>query len=188
MRRFANLVLTFPQLQQAEKSIRIVTNSKNLPLAKNLRKNLEQLGFPIDHTNAIVQTGAVITNSEIHSYFNKTGSGGFDEKHILIQSLKQIEDSIPVTFDANQKFATGTGKYIEIILGQDAKNYFKLDNSSSASQTNNTRNSPSQNTAIDLEPIPSPKTKTQQENPVSLPSQNEETNTPTLPSEQSENH
>ena len=137
MRQFANLVFEFPHLQNAENSIRIVTNSKNLSQAKNIRKNLEQLGFPIDHQNAIVQTGATIETTNIHKYYDSATETGFDDNHILVEALKKIEPSISQSTGTGAKFATGTGQYIEIILGNDAKNYFQFKGISTSTAENN---------------------------------------------------
>jgi cell envelope-related transcriptional attenuator len=137
MRQFASLVFEFPHLQNAEKSIRIVTNSKNLSQAKNIRKNLEQLGFPIDHQNAIVQTGATIETTNIHKYYDSAIGTGFDDNHILVEALKKIEPSISQSTGTGAKFATGTGQYIEIILGNDAKNYFQFKGISASMTENN---------------------------------------------------
>ncbi len=137
MRQFASLVFEFPHLQNAEKSIRIITNSKNLSQARNIRKNLEQLGFPIDHQNAIVQTGAKIETTNIYRYYNSATESGFNDNHILIEALKKIEPSVPQSTGTEAKFATGTGQYIEIILGNDAKNYFQFKGISASAKENN---------------------------------------------------
>lgn len=191
MQKFSEIIFNYPHIQNSENTIRIITNSRNISQARTLRKNLEQLGFPIDHTNVIVQTGAKIENSSIHSFFDKENNSGFGENHLLIQALKTFDSSIPVTFAPNQEYATGTGQYIEIILGNDAKNYFKTNavtRTTTQTTNKNKTTSSTKNTKTETE------TKTEAETfkAITLPSSNEKQamlpseNTNSLPSENSE--
>lgn len=132
---FAEIIFTYPHLLQEEKAIRIITNRQNLESARKLRTKLEQLGFPIDHTNAIVQTGVTLENSHIHSYYDTELNTGFDDKSTLIKALKSIEKNIPITFGKTQEYATGTGKFIEIVLGKDEKNYFQFNTNKNTDET-----------------------------------------------------
>lgn len=58
--RYVDVLFTFPQLADQTKSISIITSKKHLAKAQLLRRNLMQLGFPIDSHRVIVQTGAAL--------------------------------------------------------------------------------------------------------------------------------
>lgn len=70
IRQFVDIVFTYPHINNQEKAIHIVTNGKNLTQARNLRMHLEKLGFPLEHTKTIVQTGAVLGDTRIISIHN----------------------------------------------------------------------------------------------------------------------
>ena len=104
IRRFVDLVFSYPSLQSQSKSISIVTNNSNLTRARELRKGLSQLGFPIDTSKVIVQTGAVNGNTRIVAYRNDEADVGFTEDDIQIQALKRIAENVPISFAKNNEF------------------------------------------------------------------------------------
>lgn len=70
-----------------------------------------QIGFPVDYNHIIVQTGAITGNTRITSYWNEmeTTSGekksiGYNEEHVIIQALKELDSSIPISTAPNNEF------------------------------------------------------------------------------------
>lgn len=128
MRQYAGLIFNFPHLKDETVAIHIVTNGKNITQARNIRQNLQQLGFPINYWEIIIQTGATIPNSSIHTYYDNTTGSGFSDEHTLIKALKQIEWNIPFSSSPKNLYSKNWTPVIEIILGNDAKNFFKFNN------------------------------------------------------------
>lgn len=124
IRRYVTNIFTFPQLHNQEAVISIVTNNKNLTAARNLRTSLEKIGFNIDHAKTIVQTGAVIEKSKIVAFYDPTTGTWFNDKNIIIESLKSLEPNINIEYKPKNEFVTESGARIEIILWSDAKSYF----------------------------------------------------------------
>lgn len=126
MRKFATLIFQFPHLKDESVAIHIVTNKKNLSKARLIRQNLQQLGFPLNYSETIIQTGTTIPNSQVHAYFNKETNEGFSDESTLIKALKQVDENISYTFSAENLYAENPTPVIEIILGDDAKDFFKF--------------------------------------------------------------
>lgn len=99
-------IFSHPHLKDQEKVINIITSRKNITQARNLRTGLEKLGFALDHTKSITQTGAVIENTEIIAYYDETTQTGFDENHIIISALKNIEPNIKITYQPKNLYIT----------------------------------------------------------------------------------
>lgn len=106
MRRYAGLVFEYPHLKDEPKAITIVTNPKNLQRARGLRTGLEKLGFPIEHSSIIHQTGATLEKTRINTYWNEEAQVGFSEESILIRALKTIEPNIAFSFSRGNEFVT----------------------------------------------------------------------------------
>lgn len=177
MRQYAGLIFNFPHLKDEVVGIHIVTNSKNISQARNIRQNLQQLGFPINYSEIIIQTGATIPNSSIHAHYDSTTGSGFSDEHTLIKALKQIEWNIPFASSAENLYSKNSEPVIEIILGNDAKNYFKFNNSAPPApaaikpKTTTTSNTGSTSTKLPSEntqSLPSESSAT----PITLPSDN----------------
>ncbi len=181
MRTFANLIFQFPHLKDEETAIHIITNNKNLSKARLIRQNLQQLGFPVNYSEIIIQTGATLGNSRIHSYYDKSTGSGFSDESTLIKALKQVEESIPYSSSPENIYSINPTPSIEIILGDDAKNFFKFNIStiSSTSSTNNINTTSTRNSSTT--------TVNQKNTTTSTNTTNTNTNTiPELPSEQQE--
>lgn len=124
IRRYVDTIFEYPHLKNQAFAIKIITNNSGLNKAKLIRKSLEQLGFPIEHNNVIIQTGAVLWNSRIISYYNEENKTWYDENNILIKSLKKIEPNIPVSFSVQNEFNKNQTGAIEIIIWKDINSYF----------------------------------------------------------------
>lgn len=124
IRRYVDTIFEYPHLKNQAFAIRIITNNSWLNKAKLIRKSLEQLGFPIEHNNVIIQTGATLWNSRINFYYDEENKIGYDENHTLTQSLKKIEPNIPISFVNQNEFSKNQTWAIEIIIWKDINSYF----------------------------------------------------------------
>lgn len=90
-----------------------------------------QIGFPVDYTSLIVQTGSVVGDTRITAYWNEMPSSdgtvqrvGYNEDHVLIRALKELDPSLSISLSPGNEYVRDQGPRIEIILGEDAENYF----------------------------------------------------------------
>lgn len=122
--QYVKLIFTHPELQDQQKSISIITTKNNLAKAQMIRKKLSQLGFPLDYSSVIIQTGSITGNTRIVSYWNDVAQIGINETSPLIEALKMIEPNVAYHFQGNNEYITDQGPRIEIILSDDSKEYF----------------------------------------------------------------
>lgn len=128
---FTHIILQFPNLPEELPSISIVSSQKNMAQARLIRKHLMQIGFPVEYNSIITQTGAVEGNTRITAYYQefKTASGetrsaGFTKDTTIIRALQALDTTIPLTFASQNEYVRDQGPRIEIILGDDIKNFF----------------------------------------------------------------
>ncbi|MBS9784004.1 LCP family protein [Candidatus Gracilibacteria bacterium] len=120
--QFSKIIFSYPTLPKQPKWIRFQTTKTQKGNAYLVRKGFEQIGFPIDHKNALSYTGILAEKSHIKVFTGSDGSGNIlDENSITVQALKALEPKMPIEFIPA---STSTGVKIDIILGKDKKNYF----------------------------------------------------------------
>ncbi len=124
IKQYAKLIFGYPELQNQPKNISIITTRNNLNKAQLIRKKLSQFWFPIDYSSVIMQTGSVVGNTRVVSYWNETAAIGFSEKSPLIGALQMVESTVPYVFQGNNEYVVDQGPRIEIILWEDIKEFF----------------------------------------------------------------
>lgn len=126
MKRFATLIFEYPSLNKESENISIVTSQKNISKAQSLRKDLEKLWFPINHSHTIYQTGSIEENSKIIVNTTTSSWASLWENSVTIKALKHIEPNIPIEYKTSNEYISGSGARIEIILGSDKEIYFNF--------------------------------------------------------------
>lgn len=96
IRQYVNTVFQYPHIKDESPSINIITSSRNIAAAREVRSGLQKIGFPLDDKTPITQTGGTFEKTRILSYWDSTTGSGFNDDHILIKGLKFIEPSIAI--------------------------------------------------------------------------------------------
>lgn len=126
IRRFVNIIFRFPDIVASHDEIILVSAKKDLKIAQNIAMSLSKLGIKISTRHPIVTATWSIELSHINIYWLPDLTIGIDPEWSTVQALKYLEESIPYSIVTHNEYISTDGPKIEIVIGDDIKNYFSF--------------------------------------------------------------
>ncbi len=124
IRRFVDLSFRYPDLENAEKNIVIVSTRNDMKKAQAIWIGLAKLGININPKYANIIATGTITQSHINIYWHPDLNIGINPASPVVESLKHLEESIPYIIVPHNEYVTDDGPKIEIVLWDDIATYF----------------------------------------------------------------
>lgn len=122
--RFSHFIFSYPTLRESPAPIQIIYKKSQKTAAQNLWISLQKLGFHSSSTPVLYESTGALTRSYINIYSQPEMNLGFTEKDTIIQALREVDETLPYIYVTKNEFITNDGPKIEIIIGDDIKNYF----------------------------------------------------------------
>ena len=85
---------------------------------------MRKIGINYDTNHVFITSTGSVEQSHINIYWNDAYKIGISPDSDIIQALKSLDERIPVHIVTNNEYVTTNGPKIEIVLGDDFKNYF----------------------------------------------------------------
>ncbi|NRH20734.1 LCP family protein [Candidatus Gracilibacteria bacterium] len=122
--RFVNFVFEFPGLNITEQPIVVIHNNASLSYAKNLLMEMRKIGVNFENNHVLNSSTGIIEQSHINVYWNEEYDIGINPESSIIKALKSLDMRIPINIVTGNEYIKTNGPKIEIVLGNDYKNYF----------------------------------------------------------------
>ncbi|MBC7503897.1 LCP family protein [Candidatus Gracilibacteria bacterium] len=122
--RFVDFVFRFPGIHMIEQPIVVVHSPSTLAHSKNLLMEMRKIGINFDEKHSLATATGTIAQSHINIYWNSEYKIGIDPTSTIVEALKMLDMQIPVNIVTSNEYVTNNGPKIEIVLGQDYKDFF----------------------------------------------------------------
>lgn len=122
--QFVDFVFRFPGIHTIEQPIVMISTKSSTAYAKNLLMEMRKIGINYDTNHVFITSTGSVEQSHINIYWNDAYKIGISPDSDIIQALKSLDERIPVHIVTNNEYVTTNGPKIEIVLGDDFKNYF----------------------------------------------------------------
>jgi LCP family protein required for cell wall assembly len=124
--RFVNFVFEFPGINTVEQPIVVIHNNASLAFAKNLLMEMRKIGINFNNNYVLSNSTGTIEQSHINIYWNEEYGIGINPESDIVKALKSLDMRIPVNIVTGNEYIKTSGPKIEIVLGNDYKNYFSF--------------------------------------------------------------
>lgn len=124
IRKFVDFVFQFPGIHTETQPIVVVHTTKSITYAKNLLMEMRKIGVSYDATHALKTSTGTIERSHINIYWNSEYNIGINPESDIVQALRNLDMRIPVNIVTSNEYVTTDGPKIEIVLGNDYKEFF----------------------------------------------------------------
>ena len=122
--QFVDFIFRFPGIHNIEQPIVMISTKSSTLHAKNLLMEMRKIGINYNNNQVITTSTGNIKQSHINIYWNDAYKIGINPDSDIIQALKMLDERIPINIVTNNEYITTSGPKIEIVLGEDFKNYF----------------------------------------------------------------
>ncbi len=122
--QFVDFVFRFPGIQTTEQPIIVVNTKASINYSKNLLMEMRKIGIDFDAKHALMTATGEIQTSHINIYWNSQHRIGIEPTSQIVEALKLLDMRIPIHFVSSNEYVTTDGPKIEIVLGNDHKEYF----------------------------------------------------------------
>ena len=121
-----NFVFEFPGINTVEQPIVVIHNNASLAFAKNLLMEMRKIGINFNNNHILYSSTGTIEQSHINIYWNEEYGIGINPESDIVKALKSLDMRIPVNIVTGNEYIKTSGPKIEIVLGNDYKNYFSF--------------------------------------------------------------
>ncbi len=122
--KFVNFVFDFPGLHKVVQPIVVVYTTASSTYARNLLMEMRKIGINYDASHVLKAATGAIEQSHINVYWNNEYSIGINPKSDIMNALKSLDIHIPINIVTSNEYVKTDGPKIEIILGNDYKEFF----------------------------------------------------------------
>jgi LCP family protein required for cell wall assembly len=125
IRKFVDLTFRYPLLQKSPREVVFVSDPSMKKRTQDIGMGLAKFWFPISFEKSLIISTGSIEKSHINVYWNSDLSVWIDPASTTVESLKYIEEAIPIIVVEKNEYANNSWPKIEIIIGKDWNEYFK---------------------------------------------------------------
>lgn len=122
--QFVDFVFRFPGIHTIEQPLVMVYTKTSFNYAKNLLMEMRKIGINFNANTALKSSTGEILHSHINIYWREQYAIGIDPKSEIVEALKLLDIRIPVNIVTSNEYITTDGPKIEIVLGEDYKDFF----------------------------------------------------------------